>query len=129
MKKADNQKWIEFLFEKGLWSTRFIILLGVVFSIISAISLFIAGSWEIYNAINHTVRNIDNLEHSIHHELVPGIINAIDLYLIGVVLMIFGFGIYELFISKIDVARSDSDITILEIKDLDELKNKINTLI
>ena len=37
--------------------------------------------------------------------------------------MIFGFGIYELFISKIDIAREDEDVTILEIKDLDELKN------
>ena len=30
-------------------------------------------------------------------------ITAVDLYLIGVVLLIFGFGIYELFISKIDI--------------------------
>jgi len=37
----------------------------------------------------------------------------------------FSFGIYELFISQIDVARRDKAITILEIKDLDELKNKI----
>ena len=40
-------------------------------------------------------------------------------------LLIFGFGIYELFISEIDVARRNSTITILEIKNLDELKNKI----
>ena len=39
--------------------------------------------------------------------------------------MIFGFGIYELFISKIDIARSNLDITILEIENLDELKQKI----
>ena len=39
--------------------------------------------------------------------------------------MIFGFGIYELFISKIDVARQNIDITILEIENLDELKQKI----
>ena len=39
--------------------------------------------------------------------------------------MIFGFGIYELFISKIDIARKNVDITILEIENLDELKQKI----
>ena len=44
---------------------------------------------------------------------------------IGVVLLIFGFGIYELFISKIDIARRDEAVTILEIENLDELKNKI----
>ena len=51
--------------------------------------------------------------------------NLVDLYLIGVVLLIFGFGIYELFISKIDVARRNVSVTILEIESLDELKNKI----
>ena len=49
----------------------------------------------------------------------------VDLYLIGIVLLIFGFGIYELFISKIDIAREDLSVTILEIENLDELKNKI----
>ena len=39
--------------------------------------------------------------------------------------MIFGFGIYELFISKIDIARKNLDVTILEIENLDELKQKI----
>jgi uncharacterized membrane protein YqhA len=62
---------------------------------------------------------------SMHKEILIKFIEAIDLYLIGVVLLIFSFGIYELFISKIDVARLDESVTILEIKDLDELKNKI----
>ena len=52
-------------------------------------------------------------------------ISAVDLYLIGIVLLIFGFGIYELFISKIDIAREDLSVTILEIENLDELKNII----
>lgn len=47
------------------------------------------------------------------------------MYLIGVVLLIFGFGIYELFISRIDVARKNTDVTILEVKNIDDLKNKI----
>ena len=130
MKRSEDQRWTEFLFETGLWSTRYVIILGVVFSILSAIALFIAGSWEIVHAIQETLyecahNKCQGIEDRIHHDLVPGIINAIGLYLIGVVLMIFGFGIYELFISKIDIARDDRDITILEIKDLDELKNKI----
>ena len=62
---------------------------------------------------------------SMHKEILIKFIEAIALYLIGVVLLIFSFGIYELFISKIDVARLDESVTILEIKDLDELKNKI----
>jgi uncharacterized membrane protein YqhA len=42
------------------------------------------------------------------------------------VLIIFSFGIYELFISKIDIARSsEAYSTLLEISTLDDLKNKI----
>ena len=51
---------------------------------------------------------------------------AVDLFLIATVLLIFSFGIYELFISKIDVARgSEAYSTLLEISTLDDLKNKI----
>ena len=58
--------------------------------------------------------------------LLSGIIGGVDLYLIGMVLLIFSFGIYELSISKIDIARSsESYHTLLEISNLDDLKNKI----
>ena len=40
-----------------------------------------------------------------HSHILAHVITAVDLYLIGVVLLIFSFGIYELFISKIDIAR------------------------
>tara|TARA_B110000196_G_C20821419_1_gene509342 strand:- start:96 stop:599 length:504 start_codon:yes stop_codon:yes gene_type:complete len=120
MKKIEDQSKIEYLFEGGLWATRYIIILAVIFSIISAITLFLYGSYEVIHSIQEALKIPG--EHSL---LVAGIISAVDLYLIGVVLMIFGFGIYELFISKIDIAREDKDISILEIKDLDELKNKI----
>ena len=39
--------------------------------------------------------------------------------------MIFSFGIYELFISKIDIGRENEEIQILEVKSLDQLKDKI----
>ncbi len=55
-----------------------------------------------------------------------GIISGIDMYLIGIVLMLFIFGIYELFISKLDIGRqTNQDIQILEIKSLDQLKDKL----
>ena len=57
--------------------------------------------------------------------LVGVIIGSIDLYLIGVVLLIFSFGIYELFISHIDVGRKNAEVKILEVTSLDDLKNRI----
>ena len=40
--------FIETLFEKGLWSSRFIIILAVVFGLLGAIVLFAIASFDIY---------------------------------------------------------------------------------
>ncbi|GIS08435.1 MAG: hypothetical protein CM15mP112_05470 [Flavobacteriales bacterium] len=42
-----------------------------------------------------------------------------------IVLLIFGFGVYELFISEIDFAKTKFSESTLKIKSLDQLKNKI----
>ena len=43
---------------------------------------------------------------SSNNDLLFKIISSIDLFLIGIVLLIFGFGVYELFISEIDFAKT-----------------------
>ena len=124
IKEEHEQGFLERYGEKILWSTRYIVLFAVVSSVFASIVLFLVGSWEIGEKIYHSIYNLVNGE-EYHSELLVGIIQGVDLYLISVVLMIFGFGIYELFISKIDIARQNVDITILEIENLDELKQKI----
>ena len=124
IKEEHEQSILENYGEKLLWSTRYIVLFAVISSVIASISLFLVGSWEIGEKIYHAISNLINGE-DYHSQLLVGIIQGVDLYLISVVLMIFGFGIYELFISKIDIARQNLDITILEIENLDELKQKI----
>ena len=64
-----------------------------------------------------------------HAKVVGELIGAIDLYLIAVVLLIFSFGIYELFVSQIDEAKESESSQILEIHSLDELKDKIAKVI
>ena len=124
IKEEHEQSFLENYGEKLLWSTRYIALFAVLSSVIASIVLFLVGSWEIAEKIYHSIEKLINKE-EYHSELLVGIIQGVDLYLISVVLMIFGFGIYELFISKIDIARQNVDITILEIENLDELKQKI----
>jgi len=111
----------ERFFEGALWNSRFIVLLAVVFGLLSAVAVFIAGSVEIVNGI---LAAIGGGKDASGH-LVASVIGAVDLYLIGVVLLIFSFGIYELFISQIDIGRLNTEVKILEIKSLDELKNRI----
>ncbi len=114
---------IENTFEALLWRGRLITLLAVIFSSVSSFALFLAGSNKIFQAI---VRTIQNPSADVDYNyLLIDIIGAVDLYLIAVVLLIFSFGVYELFISKIDLARYEKDIDILEIKSLDDLKSRL----
>jgi len=120
----DNQGKLEKYFERALWNIRFVVILGVIFGALSAIVLFISGSMEIFDLLVEYTFSSDL--HMTHEDILIGIIGAVDFYLIGLVLLIFSFGIYELFISKLEVARSGRNFgTILEVTNLDDLKNKI----
>jgi uncharacterized membrane protein YqhA len=123
-KALADQGIIENIFERALWNVRFIVLLGVVFGALSAIVLFIAGSIEIYQIL---IGYFMAGQHALTHEqILIAIIGAVDFYLIGLVLIIFSFGIYELFISEIDIARFKGGFgSLLDIDNLDDLKNKI----
>ena len=110
--------------EKILWNFRYITILAVLLSIISAFSLIVLGSWDIIQAVIFYNPLFDD-SISNNNELLFKIISAIDLFLIVIVLLIFGFGIYELFVSEIDFANAKFTESTLKIRDLDQLKNKI----
>ena len=125
--------FFEKLFEHGLWSTRFIIILAVVFGLVGAFVLFAVASVDVYNTaayVIHTYATHAHPEH-FHEEIVGGIIGAVDLYLIGVVMIIFSFGLYELFISDIDPAKDTegNENQLLAVHSLDQLKDKISKVI
>ncbi len=122
---------LERWFEKGLWASRLVILLAVIFSIFAAFALFLIGSADLYHVVIATYQYFFMGIHpeNFHADVVAEIIGAIDLYLIAVVLLIFGFGIYELFISDIDVAKGTGGDKVLYVSSLDELKDKIAKVI
>ena len=111
-------------FEKILWSLRYIVILSVILSIVASITLFLIGSWDIISSILYH-NPLINSEISNNNDLLFKIISSIDIFLIGIVLLIFGFGVYELFISEIDFAKGKFKDSTLKIKSLDQLKNKI----
>ncbi len=124
-------KFIEQFFESILWNTRFFVLLAVVFSMIGGIALFIVASDDVITVAKMVFNVYFSHAHpeKFHEELVGNLIGAVDLYLMAIVMFIFGFGLYELFISKIDIAARSGASRILEIKSLDELKDKLAKVI
>ena len=125
---------LEKIFENTMWKARLFVLLPVIFGLIGAGILFVVASIDIFNVLSYTLDVYWNGLHpeNFHEEIVSKIIGAVDLYLIAVVMLIFSFGIYELFISKIDAAcneESENCSTILAIHSLDQLKDKIAKVI
>ena len=122
---------IERIFESILWNTRFFVLFAVVFSILGGIALFVVGSVDIWAVVSNIASTYYNGTHpdKFHEEIVSGLIGAVDLYLMAVVMFIFGFGLYELFISEVDIAKKEGVSKILEVHSLDELKDKLGKVI
>ena len=115
---------LEDKFESFLWNLRYVVILAVILSVLASITLFIIGSWDIVHSIvfQNPLTN-DSITHN--NDLLFKIISSIDIFLIGIVLLIFGFGVYELFISEIDIAKDKFSDSTLKISTLDQLKNKI----
>ena len=124
---------MEKIFESSLWASRFMVIMAVVFGLIGAIVLFIVASFDVYDSAKFVLTTYMHHAHpeNFHEDVVGGIIGAVDLYLIGVVMLLFSFGLYELFISDIDAAKDESggENKILNIKSLDQLKDKISKVI
>lgn len=124
---------MEKLFENTLWNSRFIIILAVIFGLIGAVVLFVVASFDVFQTAAYVISTYINHAHPehFHEEVVGGIIGAVDLYLIGVVMLIFSFGLYELFISDIDAVKEngEEENQLLAIHSLDQLKDKISKVI
>ena len=122
---------LEKLFENALWNSRLFTMFAVIFSLLGAIILFLVASldvWGVMVTIYEMLFHHLHPEH-LHEDVVADIIGAIDLYLIAIVLLIFSFGVYELFISKIDAAEVEGGSKVLQIHSLDQLKDKIAKVI
>lgn len=80
---------LERLFENGLWKSRFIVILAVIFGFMGAVILFLVASVDIINVAIFVVTTVIEGAHPehFHEDIVAGIIGAVDLYLIAVVML------------------------------------------
>lgn len=115
-------------FEVALYGTRFLTLLAAFGSLLAAVALFAKGSVIVVKGLIDFFRNFA----SPHYEnLLETFVSSVDIFLFAMVLIIFGVGIYELFISKIDpVERKVANRpTWLQINSIDDLKSSLGKVI
>ena len=69
--------------------------------------------------------------HGDYEKLIEAFVSSVDIYLFAMVLVIFGMGVYELFINKIDPVEKkvDSRPSWLQISSIDELKSSLGKVI
>ncbi len=95
--------------------TRFAVIVPAIASMLGALLLMVQGSIAMAVVIIDSIVNASSLKHSIVE-----VLTAVDAILLGTVLLVIGYGLYELFI--------DTDIDVpawLQVNDLDDLKSKL----
>ncbi|XP_024994326.1 uncharacterized protein LOC112527765 isoform X1 [Cynara cardunculus var. scolymus] len=145
--QGKSQRWEENV-EKGIYNCRFLTLLAVLGSLIGSFLCFLKGCTYVASSFQDYFLN--------HGRGILMLVEAIGnlilweqsyVYLLGTVMLVFGMGLYELFISNLDLAQSTSEKTTthqsnlfglfvlkerpkwLEIKSVNALKTKLGHVI
>ena len=112
--------------EGALWRLRLIAILPVVMTAISSFATFILGTKETLYSLNLMVHGGSDKQYVA--KVLGGFVGGVDLYLVGIALLIFSYGTYELLISAIDPAREGEHARftgVLDVDNLDDLKEKL----
>ena len=128
-------KFIESFFEGSMWNSRFVIVLAVLGSLFAGFAIFYVATVDVVYLVQHAIHYgaadlTDEARKALHDSTVSHIVEVVDGYLLGTVMLIFALGLYELFISDIDQAHgSKSSSKILVINNLDDLKARLAKVI
>lgn len=122
------KKTITRRFEYTLYFTRYLTLLAVFGSLVSALALFIKGSIIVTDAL---IEFISDINSSHYEHMLELFVSSVDVFLFAMVLIIFGIGIYELFITKIDpvLQKVDGRPSWMQINNVDDLKSSLGKMI
>ena len=121
---------VERRFEALIWKFRLITLVPVVMSLVGSVSCFAIGTYAELSVLRKVLQGHFTTIDSTH--LIGKVVGGIDYYLIGIALLIFGYGIYELVVSDIDPRhqeKSELRRNLLNIDSLDSLKQKLTKVI
>ncbi len=95
--------------------TRYVVFVPAIASIIGALLLMAQGSYAMVMAVIDTITESYALK-----ETIVEVLTAVDAILLGTVLLVIGYGLYELFID------AELDVPLwLRVHNLDDLQSKL----
>ena len=120
-------------FEAALWQSRLMALVAVLASLALAVTICVVASVDVVRLVGTLPSYLGALgseRDTLRLALTSDDIKALDTYLLAVILLIFGLGIYELFIDKIDPAEGSLVASrVLLITSLDDLKHRLANVV
>lgn len=101
--KDENRvaRWFDENIEHKIWHMKFFAFIAVAFSLLVAIGLMLYGAYEAIHLFEAFV------DAAPADEIQLKTLGVVDMFLFGMVMMIFAFGSYNLFVSKIDNVGRD----------------------
>jgi uncharacterized membrane protein YqhA len=99
--RSDLEMWLVEHFEPPFFKLRFILIVPIMISMVGAVMMFAVGTHQIYKAATAILFKADFSNPGV---TLP-IIKALDAFLIGIILVIFSFGIYDFFVSILEPAE------------------------
>lgn len=117
--------------ERLLWASRLPIVVAVLASILIAFgTLFMAvvdAAYVLAGLAEYPLASLGTEGRAnLREATITGVVKAIDGFLIAAIMLIFAYGLYDLFVSRIDVAsRSENAPRLLQVRSLDDLKNRL----
>ena len=114
-------------FENILYYSRYFAFIAVIGAILSSFILFIQGFGLIIKGLVGFFED----PYEKYEILFEKLVSSVDVFLFALVLIIFGVGVYELFIANVDPENkpADSRPTWLKISSVDDLKSSLGKVI
>ncbi len=118
--------------ERLLWASRLMVVVAVASSVAMALATIYVSTVDVLAILGRVGGYAaESSERStVRTEIITGLVKAVDGYLIAAILLIFGLGMYELFVNRIDAAqRSDTAPRLLQVRSFDHLKDRVAKMI
>ena len=116
--------------ERVLWSTRLLLVAGVAGSAVLAVAVVWLATVDLVRFLGDVADYTRDGGTTARGDLIAAVVKIVDTYLVAAILVVFTFGLYELFVGRIDARRTGDDApSLLVTGSLDALKDRIAKLV
>ena len=123
-------RWLEHRLERLIWKFRLISIVPVVLSLLESVGCLLIRAVEVFNAFLVIMR-LPFTTKSVAAKTIAQMVGGVDYFVIGIALLIIGYGIYELVISDLDPlleGGEEQHTNILSVNSLQSLQNNLSNV-